>query len=60
MAGAPRKYFTDRERTAAIRKQKNRYANETYYYCETCAKTVNMGNKPRHLGSNRHNSLALE
>ena len=34
MIGAPRKYLTDRERTAALRQQKNFYANKKFYQCE--------------------------
>ena len=55
MIGAPRKYFTDRERSNALRQQKNNYSNKKFYKCEECACTVNLGNKPRHLKSIKHN-----
>ena len=56
MIGAPRKYLTDKERTAALRQQKNFYANKKFYQCEKCNCTVNLGNKPRHLKSPKHNN----
>ena len=52
--GAPRKYFTDRERTEAYKRQQNNYANNKLYECFECDVKVNLGNKSKHLHSKKH------
>ena len=52
--GAPRKYFTDRERTKAYKQQQNNYANKKFYECDKCECKINLGNKTKHLRSKKH------